>query len=91
MVKPFAINGVRHKFDHMIHKAISKTEVAFRYYRRIDSSVDFLLHEMKEFSRETACKVFCAQEKKGYINRKLVALVIKEIFKEQKELLKLKK
>jgi hypothetical protein len=70
----------------MIHKAISKTEVAFRYYK--ERNYHILYGPLKEYDRETACKIFCEQEKKGNIDKKLVKSIILSIFKEQKEMLK---
>ncbi len=63
----------------MIHPALSKTEIAFRYYNHWTSY---------NYERETACKIFCAQEKKGNIDNKVLASIIKDIFKEQKEMMK---
>lgn len=66
----------------MVHPALSKTEIAFRYYNHWTSY---------NYNRETACKMFCANEKKGAIDKTVLSSIIKEIFNEQKELLKLKK
>ena len=57
----------------MIHPAISKTEVAKRYYVG------------RGYSSETARKMFF-QDK--HINKKVVKSIIKDILKEQKELMK---
>ena len=57
----------------MIHPAINKTEVAVRYYNG------------RGYTRETARKIFHQEKNK---DKKLIASIIKSIFKEQKELLK---
>ncbi len=57
----------------MIHPALSKTEIAKRYYNG------------RGYSSETARKMLF-QDK--HIDKKLVASIIKDIFKEQKEMMK---
>lgn len=65
----------------MIHPALSKTEIAFRYYKDKFYNLD----HAKLYSRETALKMF---HKEKHIDNKLVMSIIKDIFKEQKEMMK---
>lgn len=56
----------------MIHKAIVKSEVAFRYYQEVSPD--------KKYPKEQARKQF--QQDKN-IDLKIVRKILKEIFKEQ--------
>lgn len=61
----------------MIHQALSKSEIAFRYYR--------IVHRDRDYNKEDARKRF-QQDRK--IDVKVVRKVIDEIFQEQRAILK---
>jgi hypothetical protein len=61
----------------MIHKALSKTEIAFRYYRAVAPE--------RKYNKEAARKQFNQDRD---IDSKVISKIVDQIFKEQKELLK---
>lgn len=64
----------------MIHNALSKSEVAFRYYLR--------LRPERQYTKREAIRQFI-QDK--HIDKKIVWIIVKQIFEEQKQLLNQKK
>jgi hypothetical protein len=61
----------------MIHKALSKTEIAFRYYKEVAPE--------RKYDKEAARKQFNQDRD---IDSKVISKIVDQIFKEQKELLK---
>jgi hypothetical protein len=61
----------------MIHEALSKSEIALRYYKQT--------HPDRKYKKEAARKQF---DQDLNLDVKLIAKIIDQIFREQKELLR---